>query len=67
MTSILSLFTDLVLDTPLYKSEISLPDGKMKKQSENKFWEEKDKTTLAYQKSYSENNFLSSFLKYDKL
>ena len=23
----------------LYKSEISLPDGKMKKQSKNKFWE----------------------------
>ena len=27
--------------SPLYKSEISLPDRKMKKQSENKFWEEK--------------------------
>ena len=41
----------------LYKSEISLPDGKMKKQSENKFWVEINKAILTYQKSFSENNF----------
>ena len=36
--------------TPLYKSEISLTDGKTKKQSENKFREEKIKQFSVYQK-----------------
>ena len=34
-----------------------IPHEKMKKQSENKFWEEKNKTILKYQNSISENTF----------
>ena len=58
---------------PLNKSEISLSDGKMKKQSENKFWEEKNRTILTYQNNFLKiifgffTDFLSLFLEYNEL